>query len=134
MSSQQPSALRRGLSEREAKLSDTYYKLFVRAHKVKRSTRLPCANALIKGQCHSVDLHIKCHLPHSDHTDVWIRQGKPYCITTQPYSLSSEKLKDMLEFCEEWGLEFTVSGLSWHYPGWTSLVIFWAKGKRDPRE
>lgn len=62
-------------------------------------------------------------LPGADHDGLWIRDGRPWAWTTQPYDLDHESLRGMLAFCDAHGLEMTVSGSSWHFLGRTVLVV-----------
>lgn len=46
---------------------------------------------------------------------------------TQPYGpLTYDSIKQMVEICEEHGIEFDIRGDSDHYPGWT-VMIEWRK-------
>lgn len=122
--------VRHGLNKQEGDLAEEYYERFLGAYKgIKRSSRFPCANALTKNGCRG-ELHGSCQIPHADHTDVWIKHRKAVLITTQPYNLEIEDLRDIIKYCDKWGLGFLVSGTSWHYPGWTKLLVFWAAGTK----
>jgi hypothetical protein len=39
-----------------------------------------------------------------DHTRFWTKDGKPFAITTEPYSLDYAKLQALKDECEELGL------------------------------
>lgn len=123
--------VRSGLSDtKTADLAEQYLRRFKKDYEgVKLSRRVPCANALTKNACHK-DFHVSCLIPHADHTDVWIKDGKAVLITTQPYNMGIEKLRDIIEFCDKWGLEFSIKGGSWHYPGFTKMLMFYAKGTK----
>jgi hypothetical protein len=52
-----------------------------------------------------------------DHTRWWIKNGRPFAITTEPYRLDSEKLSELQETCDTLGLELLVNGDSEWNPG-----------------
>jgi len=117
-----------GLNKKDGALAKLYLSRFLETYKgIKWSSRFPCANALTKNACRR-ELHGSCQIPHADHTDVWIKHRKAVLITTQPYNVEIDDLRDIIKYCDEWGLEFLISATSWHYPGWTKLLVFWAKG------
>jgi hypothetical protein len=62
--------------------------------------------------------------PASDHDSLFDRDGKPAVFVTQPYSLGLEDLKDIVKYCEKYGLKVSISGLSWHFPGDTILIQY----------
>jgi len=70
-------------------------------------------------------------LPGNDHPTEWVGEdGKTKCIVCQPYGLSYDQIKAVVEFCERHGLEASISAiLSWWFPGWTVSLIY--KKKRD---
>ncbi len=72
-------------------------------------------------------------LPGADHDGLWLRNGKPWAWTTQPYDLDQRSLRAMLDFCDAHDLEMTVSGGSWHFLGRTVLVVISRREDRDPR-
>ena len=45
-------------------------------------------------------------------------------LISEPYSLTLEELKKIIERCEEKGLTFYITGRSYHYPGETLRVVF----------
>ena len=64
-----------------------------------------------------------------DHVSCWNKDGKPYCLVSQPYGLSTEALKNMLTTADILGLEIDISSHpSWHYPG-AVLTVIWKKRK-----
>ncbi|MGP6240424.1 hypothetical protein ACNF40_08485 [Cuniculiplasma sp. SKW4] len=50
-------------------------------------------------------------------------------IILQPYSISSESLKDLITLCEWNGLEFSITGESEHFPGSTIKIEITEKEK-----
>jgi hypothetical protein len=65
-------------------------------------------------------------LPCSDHLSFWTdEETGARIVLSQPYGpLSHKDLAEALEVAERNSLSFTVSGASWHYPGWTVLLIW----------
>lgn len=49
---------------------------------------------------------------------------------SQPYGLSYNDLKAMVEICEKHGIEFDIRGDSDHAPGWT-IVVKWGKKEEE---
>ena len=57
-------------------------------------------------------------LPGDDHPSLWLKNGKPHVYISQPYELSIEDLKELVEFCERHSLNLHVSTWpAWHFPG-----------------
>lgn len=57
------------------------------------------------------------YLPGSDHTSMWMKDGKPHVYVTQPYDLTLEALDDMFRVCRRLGLTLRVdSAIAWHNP------------------
>lgn len=64
-------------------------------------------------------------LPADDHCDLWLKDGKPYCYTSQPYHLYDRDMRDIIKMCDEYDLTVHVSALeSWHYPGGTMMMVW----------
>lgn len=62
-------------------------------------------------------------LPGDDHVELWSSdEGMRY--VSHPYDLDFETLKEMVHVADEHGLEFSVSGTSWYYPGRTMRVLW----------
>ncbi len=64
--------------------------------------------------------------PGNEHPSLWARGGSPVAYVFQPYkaNLTAEVLERLAEFCQGYGLVFSVSeGESFHYPGRTALVM-----------
>jgi excisionase family DNA binding protein len=68
--------------------------------------------------CNSPDM------PGRDHLSEWVQDGKTSKIVSQPYNLSYETLKELVEYCEKRGLRADISAESWHFPGKTIRVDF----------
>lgn len=63
------------------------------------------------------------HLPFfADHTDLWLKEGRPFSWTTQPYSMSADGIKELAGLIDL-GLDATISAhRSWHFPGSTVMI------------
>jgi hypothetical protein len=61
-------------------------------------------------------------LPGDDHVELWTGE-KGFSYVSHPYDLTFETVQSMVEFAQENGLEFSLSGTSWYYPGRTMRVI-----------
>jgi hypothetical protein len=66
---------------------------------------------------------IRLRVPGSDHTSIWMKDGKIYSIVTQPYAIYGDKLAELVDFARKNSLNVAISARdSWHYPGHTLLV------------
>lgn len=91
-----------------------------------RTTGSVCVSRLLGGQCTRGyrNGHTGPHeMPHTDHTDLWLRDGEPAVYTAHLYDLPWSYLRDIVEFAETHGLAVDIdAGLSWYFPGATVLV------------
>lgn len=67
------------------------------------------------------------HIPHHDHTGLWLRDGEPTVYTAHLYDCNERERQDIRDFAEEHNLRADISTeLSWYWPGDTTLVaIVW---------
>lgn len=99
---------------------------------LRESSGVPCPERLTKHRCSCGWSHELA--PGSDHTSLWLENGKPKLYITQPYDLSYEKMKELVAFCEEKGLRVDVHGRgSWHFPGYTLKIVI-AKNKPNEKD
>jgi hypothetical protein len=63
-----------------------------------------------------------------DHTILWQRDGKRTYLTSEPYYVSKEQLKELIAHCDAYGIDFQVDAESCYYPGHTVRFLF-KKGK-----
>ena len=70
-----------------------------------------------------------CYPPGADHNFLTLLGGRADSFITHPYSLDTPTLKQMTAFMEKWGLEVTIDGFSWHFPGRTVRVIWRRPGQ-----
>jgi hypothetical protein len=62
--------------------------------------------------------------PARDHVTYWNRNGKPYCIVSEPYSFCNFDMQEIIRICEFYGLTCEVDGGSHHYPG-SCVRLMW---------
>ena len=61
-----------------------------------------------------------------DHTSLWLKDGKPYCVLTQPYGISFEQIKMAINVAKKYELEFNIADYpSFHFDGVISII--WSK-------
>jgi hypothetical protein len=67
--------------------------------------------------------------PAIDHGTLWGKDGKtPSLLVSQPYKLTHDHLRQIMDFCEANGLDVEVAGWpSWWKPGMALTVIFKTK-------
>ena len=109
---------------------------FTERHHLTPARRRPCFLELLGKHCspgategnkiHGVN---GCLPPGSDHVSLWNKDGNPRALISQPYSLESCVLNEMVSFAKQHELEFTVSPYpSWHNPGEVLTVIWTREG------
>lgn len=60
-----------------------------------------------------------------EHRDLWLdKEGKPYMLTTQPYFVSKDMLRDLIAHCDEHGIDFQIDAESFYFPGHTIRILF----------
>ena len=58
----------------------------------------------------------------ADHTDLWLKDGRPFLWTTQPYGLTEGGIRELTGLIDL-GLDVTISThRSWHFPGSTLMI------------
>ena len=72
----------------------------------------------------------RCLPPGADHGELWARDRKAWCLTSQPYGpLDQEALEATVEYCERHGLTFDVSTWpAWWAPGKVLFLRYWRAG------
>jgi len=48
-------------------------------------------------------------------------------VMTEPYGLGMREMKELVNFCEEHGLDFSIDGESTHFPGRTFRVLIFER-------
>ena len=68
--------------------------------------------------------------PGDDHGHLYLKDGKPAFYLSEPYALTYEKMRGVVQFCERWGLEASIDGLqSTWFPGLTIAIRYEARPK-----
>ncbi|MFJ8065824.1 hypothetical protein ACIQYS_14435 [Psychrobacillus sp. NPDC096426] len=94
--------------------------IFMQRMGVKKTKGVASAKRLV-GKRGNIDLLID-KVPGSDHSNLWIKDGKPYSFTIEPYTLGKKTLEELIDYCGENGLDFNISNHSFHNPAGTFLV------------
>lgn len=94
--------------------------------KVKPREDHVCIHRLVGEDCpDSPDSPCFIRFPGQDHLSEWHANRKTLSVVSQPYRLSFETIKEMTQFCENWGLTVEISAQdSWHFPGRTLFIEF----------
>lgn len=106
-------------------MTDQWEEYYSREKGLRRSTGHACIRRLLGKSCSTRERHgIDCgSIPGGwDHPALWLKNGKPYSITFEPYSLSLPGLLENAEFCAKHNLFMEVTSFSMYYPGRTLLV------------
>jgi hypothetical protein len=81
---------------------------------LKQSSGRVCIHRLIGKRCSFYE-NQPCLPPRTDHPSLWLKDGKPFCLVSQPYGpLVMSDVEAIEKFCHRHGLEFEIN--SW--PGW----------------
>lgn len=95
-------------------------KLYMELNGVKRSKAQGCGiHRLIGKPCSA-----GCRTIGGDHEKLWIKDGKPYSLTSEPYVLNNKTLEELIYFCNENNLQFNITNDSFHFPTSTLFVEF----------
>lgn len=62
-------------------------------------------------------------LPADDHVELWVK-GDKITYISHPYQLSLEKVRSIVEACDQHGLDAVFGGMSWYFPGSTLRVEY----------
>jgi excisionase family DNA binding protein len=62
------------------------------------------------------------NIPGQDHLSEWVMDGKTVKIVMQPYHLTYESMKELVEHCENRGLRADIFAESWHFSGKTIRI------------
>lgn len=89
---------------------------YIKKYGLKASNSHACIGRLINKRC-STD-GVPCRLPGGDHVSLWLKDGKPEVYISQPYHLSLDNMRAIVEFCDRYRLTVDISTWpSWHFPG-----------------
>jgi hypothetical protein len=53
-------------------------------------------------------------------------------LVSEPYHLGPDSVRDLLRFCENLDLTFSIQAGSWHYPTLACRILVWRKGWNIP--
>lgn len=67
------------------------------------------------------------NIPGHDHVRIFEKNGD-FVITSEPYDMSMDRVKELTEFCEKRDLTFRMDGVSSHNPGHTFRIYIYNKG------
>lgn len=83
-----------------------------------------CLLRVTAGGCRQVGAAC-LYLPGSDHTTLWMKDGKPHIYVTQPYDLDQERLDEMFRVCRRHGLTMRVDASpAWHNETAVLIEVF----------
>lgn len=95
---------------------------WARRERVKESRGHRCLTRLAAGRCRGQGCE---HLPGSDHSSIWIQDGRPHIFVTQPYHLDPDVLSAMLRACRRLGLRLRLnSAVAWQAPEAILVEVF----------
>lgn len=66
-----------------------------------------------------------------DHKTLWQHSGKLRYLTSEPYHVSKDELRYLIEYCDMFGIDFQIDAESCYYPGHTIRILF-KKGSITP--
>jgi hypothetical protein len=102
--------------------SEELTKAYIERNNVKRSKGSNSIQRLTGRKICGTSRGCYCRVPASDHAKLWIKDGKPYSYTFEPYGLSMEQSKALINFCEKHDCTFRVDNCSPHFPTGTLFV------------
>ena len=62
------------------------------------------------------------NIPGMDHGREWVKDGKTFSITFEPYGMTHETLRELLDFADKNNFSVELDAGSWHFPHRTLLV------------
>lgn len=82
--------------------------------------------------------HDPAEFPHHtrmalDHRTAWRRNGKPCLVISEPYFASKDELRELIAYCDTYGIDFQVDAESMYYPGHAIRILF-KKGRVAPSD
>jgi len=93
----------------------------------------PCVHRLLDFHCApAMAESCDCVPPFTDHPSLWMKDGKPHCLVSQPYEMDMESIEDITAFCKQHGLSFTIDAYpAFHFPTRALFVVFQPAEKSD---
>lgn len=111
---------------------EEYKRVWAEKYGLRPSTRHICLNFLI-GRRHKWGMQgDDCIIPPGlDHANLWLRDGKTVCLTSQPYQLSGHDVFQLGRLAGVYDLDLHISTQpAWWFPGACLMVELWRKGER----
>lgn len=96
-------------------------KAFIAAHQVKESqifARIP--SVLAGKRPESIEMREWGF----ENTTLWVKEGKPYLLTSEPSQVSKDQLRALIAHCDEYGVDFQIDAESMDYPGKSLRILF----------
>ena len=59
-----------------------------------------------------------------DHTVLWQQKGKLLYLTSESYYVSKKELANLIEHCNQYGIDFQIDAESCYYPGHAIRILF----------
>ncbi len=71
--------------------------------------------------------------PGADHVSYWNKNGKPFCVVSQPYNIDDKVMVEVVDICKKHNLKcFISAGPSWHYPGGVFTMLWVGVDEKGP--
>ena len=108
---------------------------WAKAHGVRKSNGHICINRITGKRCEKHCAGIRPPSARaSENVSLWLQNGKPSVLVSQPYRLTMTDLKEIIAFCEEHGVVFRIGAKdSWKFPGNTIMMTFRKAGPLENR-
>jgi formate-dependent nitrite reductase cytochrome c552 subunit len=115
--------------------SERMQRAWEKMHRIREAGGHPCFSRLVGKRCGDTVMKSKvgdnrppCRPPCADHLSMWIRDGKPAVLVSQPYQAYGKDLSDLMSLCVRFDVRCVISSSSWYYPSGTLLIEMWAPG------
>ena len=70
--------------------------------------------------------------PCADHVSYWKKDGKSWCIVSQPYQIHSDEIEELTEICNAHGLKFCITSYpSWYCPNGVVFLQIYYKDRYE---
>lgn len=103
---------------------------FITRHAAKRSTAAPSLRSLAAPGTGKGYIGI----PEGDHLKAWSMAGKTSMVTSEPYGLRLDSLREMVMIADKHHIDINISASqSMHFPG-MNLVVMFTKAEEDRQE
>ncbi len=66
-----------------------------------------------------------CSPPGDDHGQLWLKDGKPYAYSSQPYSIGGETLNKIYQYAKDHNLDVTIrADWAFYFPSSALIVVY----------